>query len=335
MITHKNVLTDALDDMYAYKMQKNDAMLVTPPLYHAAGTAISYSAMFVGAKIVIMKKWDSGEALDIIENEKITASWINGAMLTDLLNSPALKIKDHSSLRSVMYAGSPMPVELLKRAFPVFGKIFWGLYGLTENTSSATCLPIEDHILDGPENKTKKLYSVGRELISLHVRVVNDRVEDIKPGEVGEIIIKGDTVMKGYWKNPEATNEAIKKGWLFTGDLAKVDEDGDIYIVDRKKDMIISGGENIYSKEVEDVINSHPAVLESAVIGVKDPKWGESVKAIVILLPNKKLTPQDLIDYCKDHLASYKKPKFVEFLDSLPRNPSGKVLKSQLRKQFA
>lgn len=335
MITHKNVLTDALDDMYAYRMRKDDAMLVTPPLYHAAGTAISYSAMFVGAKIVIMKKWDSGEALDIIENEKITASWINGAMLTDLLNSPALKTKDYSSLRSVMYAGSPMPVELLKRAFPVFGKIFWGLYGLTENTSSATCLPIEDHILDGPENKTKKLYSVGRELISLHVRVVNGRVEDIKPGEVGEIIIKGDTVMKGYWKNPEATNEAIKKGWLFTGDLAKVDEDGDIYIVDRKKDMIISGGENIYSKEVEDVINSHPAVLESAVIGVKDPKWGESVKAIVILLPNKKLTPQDLIDFCKDHLASYKKPKFVEFLDSLPRNPSGKVLKSQLRKQFA
>lgn len=335
MITHKNVLTDALDDMYAYRMQKDDAMMVTPPLYHAAGTAISYSAMFVGAKIVVMRKWDSEEALEIIEKEKITASWINGAMLTDLLNSPSLGSRNHSSLRSVMYAGSPMPVELLKRAFPVFGKIFWGLYGLTENTSSATCLPIEDHVLEGPENKTRKLYSVGRELISLHVRVVNDRVEDIKPGEVGEIIIEGDTVMKGYWKNPEATNETIKNGWLFTGDLAKVDEDGDIYIVDRKKDMIISGGENIYSKEVEDVINSHPSVLESAVIGVSDAKWGESVKAIVVLLPNKKLTSQELIDYCKDRLASYKKPKFIEFIESLPRNPSGKVLKSQLRKQFA
>ena len=335
MITHKNVLTDALDDMYAYKMQKNDALLVTPPLYHAAGTAISYSAMYVGAKIVIMKKWDPLEALKLIENEKVTATWINGAMLTDLLNSPILKIKDHSSLRSVMYAGSPMPVELLKRAFPIFGKIFWGLYGLTENTSSATCLPIEDHVLDGPENKTKKLYSVGRELISLHVRVINDRGEDIKPGEVGEIIIKGDTVMKGYWKNPEATSDTIKNRWLFTGDLARVDEDGDIYIVDRKKDMIISGGENIYSKEVEDVINSHPAVLESAVIGVKDDKWGESVKAIVVLLPNQELGEDELIEFCKKNLASYKKPKFIEFVKRLPRNPSGKVLKSDLRKQFA
>jgi len=333
MITHKNVLTDAIDDMYAYKMQKNDALLVTPPLYHAAGTAISYSAMYVGAKIVIMKKWDPLEALNLIENEKVTATWINGAMLTDLLSSPILKIKDHSSLRSVMYAGSPMPVELLKRAFPIFGKIFWGLYGLTENTSSATCLPIEDHVLEGPENKTKKIYSVGRELISLHVRVVNDRGEDIKPGEVGEIIIKGDTVMKGYWKNPEATSDTIKNGWLFTGDLARVDEDGYIYIVDRKKDMIISGGENIYSKEVEDVINSHPAVLESAVIGVKDDKWGESVKAIVVLFPNEKLGEDELIEFCKKNLASYKKPKFIEFVKSLPRNPSGKVLKSQLRKQ--
>lgn len=141
--------------------------------------------------------------------------------------------------------------------------------------------------------------------------------------------------MKGYWKNPEATSDTIKNRWLFTGDLARVDEDGDIYIVDRKKDMIISGGENIYSKEVEDVINSHPAVLESAVIGVKDDKWGESVKAIVVLLPNQELGEDELIEFCKKNLASYKKPKFIEFVKRLPRNPSGKVLKSDLRKQFA
>jgi fatty-acyl-CoA synthase len=159
-------------------------------------------------------------------------------------------------------------------------------------------------------------------------------MEDIKQGEVGEIIIKGDTVMKGYWKNPEATQEAIKDGWLFTGDLARVDEEGYVYIVDRKKDMIISGGENIYSKEVEDVINAHPAVLESAVIGVPDTRWVESVKAIVVLKKGKNLGEKELIDYCKQNLASYKKPKFVEFIDSLPRNPSGKVLKGELKKKY-
>ncbi|MCK4821291.1 AMP-binding protein, partial [bacterium] len=303
-------------------------------LYHAAGTAISYSAMYVGAKIVIMKTWEADHALELIDQERITTSWWNAAMLSDLLKSPLLNEKDHNSLRSVMYAGSPMPVELLKQAFPIFGKIFWGLYGLTENTSSATCLPIEEHFAEGPENKVRRLFSVGKELISLHVRVVNDRMEDIKPGEVGEIIIKGDTVMKGYWKNPEATQETIKDGWLFTGDLARVDGDGYIYIVDRKKDMIISGGENIYSKEVEDVINSHQAVLESSVIGLEDPKWGESVKAIVVLKPNEKLTAEELIDYCKKNMASYKKPKFVEFVDGLPRNPSGKVIKAELREKY-
>lgn len=290
--------------------------------------------MYVGAKIVIMKRWDADHALELIDQEGITTSWWNAAMLSDLLKSPLLHDKDHSSLRSVMYAGSPMPVELLKQAFPIFGKVFWGLYGLTENTSSATCLPIEEHFTEGPDNKVRRLFSVGKELISLHVRVVNERMEDIKPGEVGEIVVKGDTVMKGYWKNPEATQETIKDGWLFTGDLARVDEDGYIYIVDRKKDMIISGGENIYSKEVEDVINSHQAILESSVIGVEDAKWGESVKAIVVLKSNEKLTAEELIDYCKRNMASYKKPKFVEFVDSLPRNPSGKVIKAELRKKY-
>ena len=334
MITHKNVLTDALDDMHAYEMRKEDVLLATPPLYHAAGTAISYSAMYVGAKIVIMKRWDADRALEIIERERVTASWWNAAMLTDLLNSALLNEKDHSSIRSVMYAGSPMPVELLKRAFPVFGKVFWGLYGLTENTSSATCLPIEDHFTEGPEEKVARLYSVGKELISLHVRVVNEAGKDVKPGEVGEIVIKGDTVMRGYWKNQQATEETIRDGWLLTGDLARVDEGGYIYIVDRKKDMIISGGENIYSKEVEDVINSHPAVLECAVIGVEDEKWGESVKAVVVLRQKEKLEAEELIAHCKKNMASYKKPKSVEFVESLPRNPSGKVLKPELRKRF-
>lgn len=334
MITHKNVLTDALDDMLAYGMKKDDALLTTPPLYHAAGTAISYSAMYVGAKIVIMKSWDPDHALEIIEQEGITSSWWNAAMLTDLLNSPLVDKKDHSSIRSVMYAGSPMPVELLKRAFPVFGKVFWGLYGLTENTSSATHFPIEEHYTEGPEEKVQRLYSVGKELISLHVRVVNDKMEDVKVGEVGEIVIKGDTVMKGYWKNQQATEETVVDGWLHTGDLARTDEGGYIYIVDRKKDMVISGGENIYTKEVEDTINLHPAVMESAVIGIDDPKWGQSVKAIVVLRKDETTTEEDLVGFCKKNMASYKKPKYIEFVDSLPRNPSGKVLKSVLREKY-
>jgi long-chain acyl-CoA synthetase len=333
LITHKNVLTDALDVTYASGMKNEDAYLVTPPLYHASGATSCNITMYVGAKIVIINRWNADHALELIEKERISILWWNATMLADILGSPLLGKKDHTSLRNITYAGSSMPVELLKQALPIFGKIFMGVYGLTESTSSATFLPIEEHFFEGPEEKVKRLRSVGKELLSVHVRVVNDRMEDVKPGEVGEIVIKGDKVMKAYWENPEATQETIKYGWLFTGDLARVDGGGFIYIVDRKKDMIISGGENIYSKEIEDIINSHSAVLECAVIGAPDPKWGESVKAIVVLKKGKKISEKELINYCKQNLASYKKPKFVEFVDSLPRNPSGKILKRELRKE--
>jgi len=226
-----------------------------------------------------------------------------------------------------------MPVEILKRALALFGPILIQVYGLTE-ACPVTLLPREDHILKGPEEKLRRLGSCGRELINCEARVVSERGEDVVPGKIGEIITRGDHVMEGYWRLPEETSATIRNGWLHTGDLATVDAEGYIYIVDRKKEIIISGGENISPREVEEVIYMHPSVAEVAVIGVPDEKWGETVKAVVVLKEGKRATAEEIIDLCKSNLAGFKKPKSVEFLAFPPRTPSGKVLKRELRERY-
>lgn len=228
-----------------------------------------------------------------------------------------------------------MPFEVLKKGMKVFGPIFAQGYGQSESGPAISHLSREDHnVLDRPKEEQKKLMSAGRPDIGVQVRIVDDEANDVEPGKVGEIIVQSKQTMVEYWHKPDDTQASIVNGWLYTGDMGYYDEKGYIYIVDRKKDMIISGGENVYPREVEELLYRHPAVLEAAVIGIPDPYWVEKVHAIVVLKEGASLTADELIAFCKEHIAGYKAPKSVEFVDSLPKNPAGKILKRELREKY-
>jgi len=315
-------------------LRKEDITLDMMPLYHTGGHAIAQAHFYRGCTNVITTGFNPQEALSIVEKERITTMQVVPAMIVDMLNHPDLEKYDTSSLRIVFYASSIMPVNLLKQAIAKWGQIFFQGYGLTENGPVATALPIEDHHVEGPERLTKKLASCGLPSANCDTRVVNVKGEEVKPGQIGEIVIRSEQVMTGYWNNPDLTAQTIKNGWLHTGDLATVDEDGYIYIVDRQKDMIISGGENVYPREIEELLYVHPGVRECAVIGVPHPKWVEAVHAVIVLKEQQKAAEEEIIAYCKEHIAGYKVPKSVEFVDTLPKNPSGKILKNVLRERY-
>lgn len=234
-----------------------------------------------------------------------------------------------------MYAAAPMPVELLKKALKRFKCNFAQLYGQTESGPMTTILRPEDHVLEGSERELQKLASGGKPVISYEIRIVDEKGRDVSVGEVGEIIGRSEAMMKGYWQLPKETAEKLKDGWLHTGDMGKFDEEGYIYIVDRKNDMIISGGVNIYPREIEEILYQHPSVLEASVIGVPDDFWGEAVKAIIIPKENAIVSENDIIRFCGEHLAGYKKPKSVEFWKELPRSPQGKILKRAIRERYS
>ena len=225
-------------------------------------------------------------------------------------------------------------MEDLKAAVRKLGQIFVQLFGQGESPMTISYLCREEHLLEGTEEQMKRLTSAGIPRTDLEVKIFDENDQELPPGKMGEIVVRGEVVMKGYWRNPKATAETLRGGWLHTGDLGIMDEKGYVYILDRAKDMIISGGENIYSREIEDVILLHPAVHEVAVIGVPDETWGEAVKAIVSLKKGQNATEEEIIHFCKGHLASYKKPKSVEFIDEIPKNPYGKVLKRELREKY-
>jgi long-chain acyl-CoA synthetase len=254
-------------------------------------------------------------------------------MIIRILDHPDLKKYDLSSLRTISYTGAPMPLEVLKKGVAYFGQIFIQMLGQTE-TLNLTMLKKKEHRLEGNKKALKRLESAGRPPEEGKVKIIDEKGNEAPRGQVGEIVSSSDRIMKGYWNMPNETSETIRDGWLHTGDLGRMDEDGFIYIVDRKKDMIISGGENIYSQEVEDILYAHPAVLYAAVIGVPDNKWGETVKAVLVLKQGMKATEAEIIDYCKENLASYKKPKSVEFRDILPMTGSGKIQKNQIKEEY-
>jgi acyl-CoA synthetase (AMP-forming)/AMP-acid ligase II len=332
MLTHKNLMSMYLSRIIDLKLDEGDVFLSAVPYYH---TAAEYALiiLYIGGTLIIHSRFDPGKFLESIETAEVTVALGVPSMVNFLVQHMEKYPRDYdmSSVKIFLYGASPMPVALLRKAMEAFKCNFLHSYGLTEASPGVTLLRPEDHILEGPEEKVKRLASCGKEIFNVDARVVNEQGIDVKPGEMGEIIVKGDNVMKGYWKLPEETAETIKDGWLHTGDMATVDEDGYVFIVDRKKDMIISGGENIYPREVEEVLYSHPSILEAAVIGVPDEDWGEAVKAFVVLREGEKASEEEIIDFCKKNLASYKKPKFVEFLDVLPRSAAGKVLKKELR----
>ncbi len=335
MLSHKNLMSNYMGRLVDVKLDKDDVVMNGLPYFHVAAEW-AIMPLYIGGTLIIQSEFDPGPFLDALESEKVTVTGAVPSMINMLVEYMEKHPRDYdlSNVRIFFYGASPMPVALLKKTIKAFKCKLLHAYGLTEASPGVTFLMPEDHVLEGPAEKVRRLASCGREVFNVEARVVNERGLDVQPGEVGEIIVRGDNVMKGYWKLPEETSETIRNGWLHTGDMATVDEEDYVFIVDRKKDMIISGGENIYPREVEEVLYAHPSVLEATVIGVPDQRWGEAVKAIVVLSPGETVSEEEVIDFCKKNLASYKKPKSVEFVDTLPRNPLGKVLKKELRKKY-
>ncbi|RPJ11453.1 MAG: long-chain-fatty-acid--CoA ligase, partial [Deltaproteobacteria bacterium] len=332
--THRNYIMNALVVIIADHSSREDKNLIVSPLYHAGALFYSTAYMYLGCPQVILKQFDPKAVLEGIEKEKISVCLLIPTMLNFVLNHPDFGKHDMSSLRRIFYGGGPMPLPILEKAIHSLRNCgFTQGYGLTE-TLETNLLLAEDHVLGGTPKQQDRLKSAGRESATYEVKVVDDWGKEVPQGEIGEVWVKGPAVIKGFWRNPEETAKTIEDGWFKTGDLGRMDEDRYLYIVDRKKDMIISGGENIYAKEIDDVLHRHPAVLEAAAIGVPDKDWGEAVKAVIVPRTGMTATEEEIIQFCKERLASYKKPKSVEFVEELPKTASGKILKRDLREKY-
>lgn len=309
--------------------KREDTVLVCMPLFHVAGVNIGIIGHLYGAQNIVLKDIDPKLMLKLIEKERITIAFIVPAVILFLLMDPEIKTTDVSSLRQLLYGASPIAEELLKQAQDTFKADFVQLYGLTETTGGATHLPPDAHMPG-----KNKLRSCGLPNPDMEIAIFDDNDQPLPAGKVGEIVIRGGSVMKGYWNREAATEEALRGGWFRSGDAGYFDEDGYLFIYDRVKDMIVSGGENIYPAEVENALFGHPAIADVAVIGVPDEKWGEAVKAMVVLKPDQKATADEIIDFTRERIARYKVPKTVEFVTVLPRNPSGKILRRELRAPY-
>jgi len=316
-----------------FLIEEGDAIAVSGPITHASGFMI-LPHIVRGAKVILLSCFDPKEFLETIEREKVKTLYLVPTMIVMMLAHPDLKKHNLSSLKTIRYGASPISPEVLRRGIEVFGSIFVQAYGLTEGGMLLTLLSKRDHLLNGSEKSLKRLCSVGRAVTSVQVKIMDDEGHILPAGEVGEIVVQSDQNMKGYWKNPQATVEALRNGWLHTRDIGWMDEEGYIYLLDRKEDMVISGGFNIYPKEVEDVLYMHPAVLEAAAFGVPDEVWGESIKAVISLKPGMIATEEEIIEHCKNHLAPFKKPKSVNFIQELPKSSYGKILRRTLKEPY-
>ena len=331
MLTHRGQWLDAAALALEMRLSPVDRHLAAMPLFHVGGRAIVLAHTLRGCTVYVHDGFDPATVARDVDEHRITTTHVVPTMLSWLLEQE-LEREALSSLRLIWYASAPMPVELLRRAIDRLGPIFIQGYGQTECGPLATALHPEEHHLEGAESAW--LASCGRAVPGVEVRIVDEEGDELPAGEIGEIAIRSEFNMIGYWHDPELTAAALVDGWLRTGDMAHMDALGYVYIVDRKKDLIITGGENVFPREVEEVLYAHPAVLEATVIGVPDPTWGESPRAIVVRRPATELAEQELIDFCRDRLAHYKCPKAVEFRDDLPKTPSGKVLKRTLREPY-
>ncbi len=319
--SHQNLISNAMNATRLMEVAVDDRTLIVAPLFHATAINSQLTAMlYAGATSVIRPYFKTDDFIAQLEKEKITIAIGVATMFWFLLESPQLAERDLSSLRYITYGGSPAPVALIRRLKERFANVRLGnVWGLTESTSITTMLPDQAALA--------KADSVGLPAPTLEVRV--DALDE--DAKVGELLVKGPSVIRGYWNNPEATEATFRQGWLKTGDVGRIDDDGFVYVMDRIKDMIIRGGQNIYSIEVENVLYQHPAVLEGAVVGIPDDVWGETVKAFVVLKPGQSQSPQQIREFCQSRLARYMVPESVQITDVLPRNPGGKVLKDVLR----
>jgi fatty-acyl-CoA synthase len=328
LLSHRNCIwaaASAASDV-DYKPEYRVALVF--PLYHAAAFGIFVTNLYLGCTHVTMKQFDPERVMELVAREKINRIVFPPTVWNFILQLPDIHRVETSSVRSLGSGAETMPLQTKERLLNLFPNAGLGeTYGMTETIATISTLK--------PADVLRKLASVGKPFVNTEIRIVDDEDGDLPQGEVGEILVRGPNVMEGYYRDLEATAEALKGGWLHTGDLGKVDEEGFLTIVDRKKDMIISGGENIYPKEIEEVLYTHPKILEAAVIGLPDPAWGEKVHAVVALKEGEDLTEDEVIDYCKARIASFKKPKSVAFVQRIPRSSAGKVLKTVLREKWA
>lgn len=341
MLTHNSFTSYILANVEPADPEAEEKNLLTVPLYHVAGVQAVLASVYGGRTLVVQRQFEPKEWMELVQRERVTRAMMVPTMLKMLMDHPEFKNYDLSSLKVITYGAAPMPVSVLRRALQEFpGTRFINAFGQTETAATITMLPPEDHEIDTSappeevEKKLRRLSSIGKPLPDVEVRIVDEEGNDVPVGQVGEIVARGPRLMKGYWKREEATRQTIRGGWLYTGDLGYMDEDGYIYLAGRAKDFIKRGGEMISPEEVEQVLMSHPAVDDAAVIGVPDEEWGERVRAVVVLKPGASVTEEELIEFCRQRLASFKKPESVVFVEELPRNPMGKVLKRVLREKY-
>ena len=332
MLTHRNLLTM----VNTHRIEINpvlptDRQACLAPLSHSTGL-MAFQQAAGGAAIVFptFEGFRPRPFYDLVERHRVTTAFMVPTMIQRMLDEPNDQGRDLSSLHTIFYGGAPMYVDRVKEAVERFGPIFGQGFAQGEAPMACTYLHRHEHVTTSEEME-RRLGSAGRECCLVQVRVFDDNDDEVPRGTAGEIVVRGDLVMKGYWGNPEATAETLRNGWLHTGDVGYMDQDGYLFITDRKKDMIISGGSNIYPREIEEVLYTHPAVNEATVFGVPDPQWGERVVAAVVLREGEWASEAELIDLCRAHLASFKKPAKVHFLAELPKSGYGKILKREVR----
>jgi acyl-CoA synthetase (AMP-forming)/AMP-acid ligase II len=340
-LRHSAFVSYVLENVDPANPDIEERNLLTVPLYHVAGIQAMLAAIYGGRTLVMMRQFEVKEWLEAIQREKATRAMLVPTMLKRVIDDPDFNRYNLSSLKVITYGAAPMPFEVINKAIKMMPWVkFINAFGQTETASTITALGPEDHNIEGTEEeKEKKLKrlssSIGRPLPDVEVKIVDEEGKELPSLEVGEIWAKGPRIMTGYWRDEQKTSQVMTgDGWLRTGDMGWMDEEGYIYLAGRGDDMIIRGGENISPEEVENVLHSHPKVEEAAVIGVPDPEWGQEPRAVVVLKRGEKATPEEMIEFCRSKLSGFKRPRSVIFLDSLPRNPMGKVLRKKLREEY-
>ncbi|MBI5419788.1 MAG: long-chain-fatty-acid--CoA ligase [Deltaproteobacteria bacterium] len=333
MLSHRNMVAASVSAALELRLSRNDIYLSAAPLPFMAGTGRLLRFQYMGGTVVLLRDFDPEEVLRTIEQRRITHVLLTPTMIARILDLPSAGRYNLATLRTVLYGGSTIPVELQKRAIRFFRCGMVQIYGQVESAGVLTFLHAEDHSLEESAPYMRKLMSVGKEAIGVEARVVDEAGREISPNQVGEIVARGLNIFEGYYRDPSSTAEVLRNGWLYTGDVASVDEEGYIYIVDRKRDTMMVGGISVSPKEIEEVIEEHPAVKEAAVVARLDYELGEVPAAIVVLKEGERADPEALLAHCRENMAPYKIPRLIEFIPSLPRNSQGKILKAKLRER--
>ena len=336
ILTHLNLTSAAACEGYEYRVIPDYVVMTCVPLFFIGGWGSTCLPFLLRGCTHILLNFGPEKVLRLIDREKVNTVIMVPTIINILCNHPKVGDYDYSSLKSIPFAGSALPVEHWRKAVEVFGDVLLSCYGFTEGCGTVCVLQPEEVNPYGDEKEVNRLSSCGRAMAQTAMKLVDHNGREIALGsdEVGEICVKGATIFKGYWKLEKETAEAFENDWFHSGDLARRDDEGFYYIVDRKKDLIISGGINVYPREVEEVIYTHPSVMDCAVIGVQDEKWGETIKAVITLKEGMQVTETEIVDLCKENLASYKKPTSVDIVSDMPRTASGKILKRELKKQY-